>query len=86
MAAVPSSRNKRGELAAIEGNVPELIDPEPSCRFHTRCPYAVEVCGTVDPRFLRHDYEHGVVCHIHDDPAELGLRPDDLPSYERRTR
>lgn len=86
MAAVPSSRNKRGELAAIEGNVPELIDPEPSCRFHTRCPYAVEVCRMVDPRFLRHDDEHGVVCHIHDDSAALGIRPDDLPSFEERTR
>ncbi|MGH8944067.1 MAG: ABC transporter ATP-binding protein [Acidimicrobiia bacterium] len=86
MAAVPSSRNKRGELAAIEGNVPELIDPQPSCRFHTRCPYAAEVCGEVDPRFLRHDFEHGVACHIYDEPAELGIRPDELPTYERRTR
>jgi len=86
MAAVPSSRNKRGELAAIEGNVPELIDPQPSCRFHTRCPYAAEVCGEVDPRFLRHDFEHGVACHIYDEPAELGIGPDKLPSYERRTR
>jgi oligopeptide/dipeptide ABC transporter ATP-binding protein len=86
MAAVPSSRNKRGELAAIEGNVPELVDPQPSCRFHTRCPYAVGVCGEVDPRFLRHDLEHGVACHIHDEPAELGVRPDELPTYERRTR
>jgi oligopeptide/dipeptide ABC transporter ATP-binding protein len=86
MAAVPSSRNKRGELAAIEGTVPELIDPQPSCRFHTRCPYAAGVCGDVDPRFLRHDFEHGVACHIYDEPAELGIRPDELPSYERRTR
>ena len=86
MAAVPSSRNKRGELAAIEGNVPELIDPQPSCRFHTRCPYAAGVCGEVDPRFLRHDFEHGVACHIYDEPAEIGIRPDELPSYERRTR
>jgi len=86
MAAVPSSRNKRGELAAIEGNVPELVDPQPSCRFHTRCPYAVGACGEVDPRFLRHDLEHGVACHIYDEPAELGVRPDELPTYERRTR
>ena len=86
MAAVPSSRNKRGELAAIEGNVPELIDPQPSCRFHTRCPYAVGVCGEVDPRFLRHDFEHGVACHIYDEPAEIGVGPDELPSFERRTR
>jgi oligopeptide/dipeptide ABC transporter ATP-binding protein len=82
MSAIPSSRSKRGQLAAIGGNVPELIDPQPSCRFHGRCPHAVDICRTVDPRFLRHDFEHGVACHGHDDPAELGLRPGDVPTLE----
>ncbi|MGH8871384.1 MAG: ABC transporter ATP-binding protein [Acidimicrobiia bacterium] len=86
MAAVPSAAHKRGELAAIEGTVPELIDPTPSCRFNTRCPYAVEVCRTVDPRYLSRDDSHGVACHAHDDPAALGLGPDELPSFDRRTR
>jgi oligopeptide/dipeptide ABC transporter ATP-binding protein len=80
MSAVPSSAHRRGELAAIEGMVPELIDPEPSCRFSTRCRYAADVCGTTDPRFLRHTFEHGVSCHAHDDPAALGVRADQMPS------
>jgi oligopeptide/dipeptide ABC transporter ATP-binding protein len=80
MSAVPSSAHRRGELAAIEGMVPELIDPEPSCRFNTRCPYAADVCRRVDPRFLRHTYDHGVACHAHDDPAALGARADQMPS------
>ena len=86
MSAIPSSTSTRGRLAAIEGNVPELIDPQPSCRFHSRCPYAREVCRTVDPRYLRHDDEHGVACHAHDDPAELGLLPGDAPILEPMTR
>ncbi len=86
MSAIPSSTSTRGRLAAIEGNVPELIDPQPSCRFHSRCPYAREICWTMDPRYLRHDDEHGVACHAHDDPAELGLHPGDAPILEPMTR
>jgi oligopeptide/dipeptide ABC transporter ATP-binding protein len=86
MRAVPSSTHRRGQLSAIEGSVPELVDPEPSCRFSSRCPYAVEVCRTVDPRHLRHDLDHGVACHAHDNPDALGIRPEDLPSFESRTR
>jgi oligopeptide/dipeptide ABC transporter ATP-binding protein len=80
MSAVPSSAHRRGELAAIEGMVPELIDPDPSCRFSTRCRYAADVCRRIDPRFLRHTFEHGVACHAHDDPDALGVRADDMPS------
>ncbi len=86
MSAIPSSRSQRGQLAAIEGNVPELIDPPPSCRFHSRCPYSLDICRTVDPRFLRHDVDHGVACHGHDDPADLGLRPGDIPTLEPMTQ
>jgi oligopeptide/dipeptide ABC transporter ATP-binding protein len=82
MSAVPSAAHRRGELTAIEGNVPELIDPEPSCRFNTRCRYAADVCRRLDPRFLRHTFEHGVACHAHDDPAVLGARPDEMPTFE----
>ena len=86
MSAIPSSKSMRGRLAAIEGNVPELIDPQPSCRFQSRCPHALEICRTVDPRFLRHDVEHGVACHGHDDPADLGVRPGDIPTLESMSR
>jgi oligopeptide/dipeptide ABC transporter ATP-binding protein len=81
MGAVPSSAHRRGELAAIDGMVPELIDPEPSCRFNTRCRYAAAVCRRMDPRFLRHTLEHGVACHAHDDPAALGVRATEMPSF-----
>jgi oligopeptide/dipeptide ABC transporter ATP-binding protein len=81
MRAVPSAAHRRGELAAIEGSVPELIDPAPSCRFNTRCRYAAGVCRSMDPRFLRDTFEHGVACHAHDDPAALGMPTSEMPRF-----
>lgn len=78
MAAVPSAAHKRGSLAAIEGNVPELVEPPPSCRFNSRCPYAVEICRTVDPTPTAIGDQHSVSCF-----AYVSGDPDTLPSLER---
>jgi oligopeptide/dipeptide ABC transporter ATP-binding protein len=66
MAAVPSAAHRRGELAAILGNVPELVEPPPSCHFHTRCPFAVELCRTTDPATLAVSDSHGVACFAYE--------------------
>jgi oligopeptide/dipeptide ABC transporter ATP-binding protein len=66
MAAVPSALHKRGELAAIEGTVPELVEPPPACRFNTRCPFAVEICRTTDPGLVMVGAEHTVACFAYD--------------------
>jgi oligopeptide/dipeptide ABC transporter ATP-binding protein len=79
MAAVPSASHKRGELAAIDGNVPELVDPPPSCRFNTRCPYAVEICRTTDPEMIPVGDEHQVACFAYSQRVDVLL-----PSLERR--
>lgn len=86
MAAVPSAAHKRGELTAIEGAVPELVSPPPSCRFHTRCPFATEVCATIDPALVEtNETGHRVACHIYGlPPGAVGEGP--MPSFERRTR
>ena len=49
LGAIPSTDHTRGRLAAIEGTVPELIEPSPSCRFSGRCPHAASVCGASIP-------------------------------------
>ena len=80
MAAVPSATHRRGELAAIEGTVPELVEPPPSCRFSTRCQSAVDVCRTADPRMITvGGEEHTVACFAYEeDYGEVVL-----PSLER---
>ena len=75
MAAVPSATHRRGELNAIEGNVPELIDPPPACRFATRCPYAVEICRTTDPRTIALGETHSVACFAYEPDREGVVLP-----------
>jgi peptide/nickel transport system ATP-binding protein len=36
-------------LNFIPGAPPDLIDPPPGCRFHPRCPSAMQVCADKDP-------------------------------------
>jgi len=36
-------------LNFIPGAPPDLVDPPAACRFHPRCPHAMEVCATKDP-------------------------------------
>jgi peptide/nickel transport system ATP-binding protein len=36
-------------LHFIEGAPPDLVDPPDGCRFHPRCPQAMEVCATTNP-------------------------------------
>jgi oligopeptide/dipeptide ABC transporter ATP-binding protein len=79
MAAVPSATHRRGKLAAIEGTVPELIDPPPSCRFSSRCPFAVDLCRTADPRLITVGEEHTVACFAHEEDYGDVV----LPSLER---
>lgn len=36
-------------LNFIPGAPPDLVDPPPACRFHPRCPNAMQVCASRDP-------------------------------------
>ena len=86
MAAVPSGSQKRGELVAIEGSVPEMVDPPPSCHFHTRCGYATALCGQVDPPLLDFVDGHRVACLAYASAEELDVREVDLPVLQGTTR
>lgn len=81
IAAIPSRSHDRGNLVAIKGTVPELIDPPPSCRFVDRCSFAVEVCAQEDPLLGEVEDGHGVACFIHN-PPDLDV---ELPSFSKRT-
>ena len=42
--------DRRSRLRSIEGLPPDLISPPPGCRFHPRCPFALERCFRDEPR------------------------------------
>jgi len=78
LAAIPSASHQRGALAAIEGTVPELVDPDPGCRFATRCGFATPMCETTDPGLAPVAADHEVACFIHH-PVPGGVGP----AYEK---
>jgi oligopeptide/dipeptide ABC transporter ATP-binding protein len=82
MAAVPSAHHERGKLSAIEGTVPELIDPPPACRFAGRCAFQTEMCTSADPHLQPLVPGHEAACFIHHPPTGA-IGP--LPSFDRRT-
>ena len=82
--AIPSPGQRRGALVAIEGTVPELIDPPPGCRFVGRCPHAVPLCGGLDPPLEARDGSRRVACLAYSSAEDLGVEPADLPVVESR--
>lgn len=46
-----------------KGELPSAINPPPGCRFHTRCPFATEICKTKEPIFVTVEPGHQVACH-----------------------
>ena len=64
LAAIPQADPSRRdeEKPLLQGELPSPIDPPPGCRFHTRCPYATDVCRSQEP-LLRPLDGRMVACH-----------------------
>jgi oligopeptide transport system ATP-binding protein len=55
---------KRRERIILTGDVPSPINPPSGCRFHTRCPYVMDVCKSVPPILADQGGDHAVACHL----------------------
>jgi peptide/nickel transport system ATP-binding protein len=55
---------ERSNKAGLKGTPPNLANPPSGCRFHTRCPYVMEVCRTEMPDLVPVKERHRVACHL----------------------
>jgi oligopeptide transport system ATP-binding protein len=55
--------NAEREPLVLEGDLPSPANPPAACRFHTRCPYATEICSEVEPQLVHHGNDHWAACH-----------------------
>ena len=62
--ADPELEAARGQQI-ISGEIPSALRPPPGCRFHTRCPVAMDVCKSVDPPMRDMPDGRAVACHLH---------------------
>jgi peptide/nickel transport system ATP-binding protein len=64
MDAVP--RLTGGGIAdGIAGRIPDYLNPPSGCRFHPRCPQAMDICREEKPRFYEPSLGHQVACFLH---------------------
>jgi oligopeptide/dipeptide ABC transporter ATP-binding protein len=65
LAAIPvPDPTQRQQRILLEGDLPSPSNPPPGCSFHTRCPYAKEICSQTPPPLQELDEGHFVSCHF----------------------
>jgi peptide/nickel transport system ATP-binding protein len=60
---VPDPTSQRIEVV-ITGEIPSPINIPSGCRFHTRCPYVMDICRSKEPQYIEIKSKHYVACHL----------------------
>jgi len=63
MSAIPApAPDRKRKRIILTGDVPSPLNPPTGCRFHTRCPVAMEQCKQQEPEFQEVTPGHWVAC------------------------
>ncbi|MCR9158035.1 MAG: ATP-binding cassette domain-containing protein [Rhodobacteraceae bacterium] len=62
--AIPSlDPDDRGSAQKLVGEIPSPTNQPSGCKFHTRCPFAIDHCKQVEPKLETDGTGHDVACH-----------------------
>jgi peptide/nickel transport system ATP-binding protein len=75
--------DEKVERVSIPGRPPALDNPPSGCRFHPRCPYAMEVCKAEVPALTTVAPGHRVACFLVSD-ASVGRADERRPTTDDR--
>ena len=64
-AALTANPDSQREEIILRGEVPSPINPPSGCRFHQRCPYAMDICSQEIPVRKEMAPGHFVNCHLY---------------------
>jgi peptide/nickel transport system ATP-binding protein len=59
-----------GVSDGIPGRIPDYLNPPPGCRFHPRCPRAMDICRQEKPVFYKLSDNHEVACFLYRDSGK----------------
>ncbi len=66
LGAFPRIQGARQKLLSVPGSPPDLLNPPTGCRFHPRCPYAMDICRQEEPLLKKAGSgEHDVACWLY---------------------
>ena len=68
---IPDPTVKR-ERMILQGEIPSPVNPPKGCRFHPRCPFAVDRCKVEEPQFKELRPGHFAACHVAEDQVAAG--------------
>ena len=52
------------ERTRLKGDLPSPLKPPPGCKFHTRCPLAIDRCRSEAPQHVRFSDGRTAACHL----------------------
>lgn len=61
---IPDPTVDLSKRVLLQGDLPSPSNPPTGCRFHTRCPYAVERCKVEVPEGIEYLPGHTAYCHL----------------------
>ena len=65
MSAIPVPNPRlRKQRIILKGDVPSPLNPPKGCRFHPRCPWAIEICSQEEPQFRELLPDHWAACWV----------------------
>jgi len=86
LSAIPIPEvNGKPRRIVLSGDVPSSVNPPAGCRFHTRCPFAVDRCLREEPRLKPVNHGHLVSCHRRGDTQKLAREKFDQKRIGSRT-
>lgn len=79
--SVPTIKlDDREELYKMPGEPPDLTDPPTGCRFHPRCPEAMEICSRLEPALQEISPGRFVHCWLYEDHPEKEAFSNEAPA------
>src|SRR5207302_3736561 len=70
LSAAPDPDRAQPPVLAGSGAPPSLLAPPSGCRFHPRCPHAMDVCSRKAPPSITVAPDHIAACWLHVDSSE----------------
>ncbi|MEI8388453.1 MAG: ABC transporter ATP-binding protein [bacterium] len=61
---VPNPDKDLSLRVILKGDLPSSVNMPSGCKFHTRCPYVMDICTKINPEYTKISDNHIAKCHL----------------------